>query len=270
MSTVHDREHDSGAPLAGRSVVVTRASAQAGSLSAPLERLGAEVVAVPVIEIVDPPQPERFEAAMRDLASYDWLIVTSANGADRTLAAAERAGMTLSGEGAPKIAVVGEATARRLEAAGVEPALVPESYRQEGVAAAFAALSEEPGGRVLFARALEGRDLLADELRALGYEVDLVAAYATVPATAESATLERLARGVDVVTFTSPSTVHNFFAFLEANGADAADLMSRAEAASIGPVTTRALLARGIEPGIEPVTSTVPALVDAIVAFYSA
>jgi len=258
----------SGAPLSGRSVVVTRARAQAAALVEPLEALGAEVIAVPVIEIVDPPEPARLDDALRRLGDYDWLVLSSANGVDRVLARLEALGLGVGALSAVRVAVVGAATAARLAETGIAPDLVPDDFRQEGLVDAFAALGEG-GGRVLFARALEGRFLLGEQLAALGYEVDLVPAYRTVPAQADSGVVDRLALGVDVITFTSPSTVKNLIAFLEGNGADPAEVLSLAEAASIGPVTTAALVARGIEPAIEPAESTVPALVAAIAAFYS-
>lgn len=257
-----------GAPLSGRSVVVTRARAQAAALVEPLEALGAEVIAVPVIEIVDPPEPARLDEALRCLGDYEWIVLSSANGVDRVLARLEALGLGVGALNAVRVAVVGAATAARLTDAGVTPDLVPDDFRQEGLVEAFAALGDR-GGRVLFARALEGRFVLGEQLEALGYEVDLVPAYRTVPAQADPEVIDRLALGVDVITFTSPSTVRNFIAFLEANGADPAEVLSLAEAASIGPVTTAALVARGIEPAIEPAESTVPALVAAIAVFYS-
>ncbi len=258
-----------GAPLAGRSVVVTRAREQAAKLAGPLETLGARVIAVPVIEITDPPDAARFDAAVARVGDYDWLVLSSANGVDRFFARLEATGTPRAALSGVRVAVVGDATADRLRLHGVEPDLVPDDFQQEGVVAGFAELGEPAGRRVLFARALEGRAVLSQELAGLGYEVDLVAAYQTVPAAADPAVLDELARGVDVVTFTSPSTVKNFLAFLSANDVDAADFMARTEAASIGPVTTAALLARGIEPGIEPAVSTVPALVAAIRDFYA-
>lgn len=257
-----------GAPLSGRSVVVTRARAQAAALVEPLEALGAEVIAVPVIEIVDPPEPARFDEALRHLADYEWLVLSSANGVARVLARLDALGLGAAALAAVRVAVVGAATATRLAEAGVTPDLVPDDFSQEGLVDAFAALGNSQG-RVLFARALEGRFVLGEQLAALGYDVDLVPAYRTVPAHADPDVVDRLALGVDVITFTSPSTVKNLIAFLEDNGADPAEVLSLAEAASIGPVTTAALVARGIEPAIEPAESTVPALVDAIAAFYS-
>jgi len=254
----------SRAPLAGRSVVVTRSREQAGSLAVALEALGADVVAFPAIEIVEPDHPEAIEAAIRELPSYDWVVLTSANGVERffgRLCATERGIHALDGV---KIAAVGSATAERMQRFGVDPDLVPDDFHAEGLAEAFRAMGAGPGWRVLMPRAQEGREVLQDTLRSLGAEIDVVPVYRTVPARADAAVVDRLRAGVDAVTFTSPSTVRNFFAFLEAAGVDADALMSGARAATIGPVTTEALLAKGFSADVEASPSTVEALAEGL------
>lgn len=235
-----------------------------------LEALGADVIAVPVIEIVDPPDLAAVDDAIARLGDYDWLILTSANGVDRFFARLEPAGSPAEKLGDVRIAVVGKATAARLATHGLEPDLVPADFRAEGLVEGFRERGVRAGTRVLYARALNAREVLPEALREMGAHVDVVPVYRTVAAQADPGVIGRLAAGVDVVTFTSPSTVKHFRAFLTANGVDADAFMSSTVAASIGPVTTTALEHAGITAAIEPDESTVPELVAAIAAHFSA
>lgn len=256
----------SEAPLAGRSVVVTRAREQAASLVGALSALGAEVVAFPAIAIVEPPDAEleALHDAIRRLPEYDWVVFSSANGVRRFFAHLVNVDRTSEALSHVKIAVVGSATAEKMRALGVEPDLVPADFRAEGLVDAFRAQGAGPGWRVLAVRALEGREVLERELRELGVRVDAAVAYRTVPAEPDPAVVERLREGVDAVTFTSPSTVTYFLAFLAAAGIDPDAFMRGTLAASIGPVTTDALRARGYEAGAEARPSTAHALAAAI------
>lgn len=255
----------SGAPLAGRSVVVTRTDEQSRALAAPLEALGAEVVACPVIAIVDPADLAPMSRAIDGLATYDWVVFTSANTVDRFLGRLLINDPTAEALTHVQIAAVGSATARRLGRFGVEPDLVPEDFRAEGLVDEFVAMGAGPGWRILLPRALEAREILPETLRDLGAEVDVVAVYQTVPAEPDPATVERLrAGGFDAVTFTSPSTVRNFVALLSAAGLEVPDVMGGVVKASIGPVTTDALAAAGFSADVEAQPSTVERLVDVL------
>ncbi len=259
---------DSGAPLAGRSVVVTRAREQAAGLIGELEALGADVIACPVIEIIDPPDFAAVDAAIERLETYDWTVITSVNGVERFFA-------RLAVHGDPpvllahtRVAAVGTATADALRLRGVEPALVPSDFRAEGLVAALLDRGATHGTRVLLPRALEGRDVLPRELGDAGVQVEVAPVYQTVPAPADPAILDRLRSGVDAVTFTSPSTVRHFLAFLDAAGSDGAALLGRSAVASIGPVTTAALAARDVRVDVEPRTYTATALVSALAEYF--
>jgi len=165
---------------------------------------------------------------------------------------------------------VGSATAARLEAAGVRVDLVPREFRGEGLADAFREAEVCHGCRVLIPRALEAREILPATLRELGCEVDVVPVYRTVPAEPDHAVLDRIRTGtVDAVTFTSGSTVRNFVTLLDKVGLDAGKQMEQLVVASIGPVTTEALRKRGFEPDVEASESTMPALAEALGAYYS-
>ncbi len=226
-------------PLHGRRVVVTRARAQASGLASRLELLGAEVVQAPTIRI----EPLAFEAP--DLAAYDMLVVTSANGAELLLPGDVRAlhGVT--------VAAIGPATAAALAARGVVPDLVPAEAVSEAL---LAALGDVAGRRVLVATAAGARAVLSDGLRAGGAEVDVLHLYRTVPEPVDAGVV----RGADLVTFTSSSTVSGLAAALGDGG------LAGLRALSIGPVTSATLREHGVEPVGEADPHSVDGLVTAV------
>lgn len=256
---------DFGAPLAGRSVIVTRARSQAAGLAEPLEALGATVITCPVIETVDPDDWGPADAAIDDLEGYDWIVFTSTNGVDRFLDRLRSRRGSLLALGGARVAAVGAATERQLREAGVEPELVPDEFHADSLADAFIEMGAGQGWRVLVPRALKGRDVLPEALRARGAEVDLVPVYRTVAVAPDAEVLDMLRIGrIDAVSFTSPSTARHFSAAIEGAGMDPRVALSHVAVASIGPVTTEALRRLGVEPDIEPDESTMRALADAI------
>lgn len=262
--------YDSGAPLAGRSVLVTRTREQAHALVEPLEALGAEVLAMPVLETVDPEGWDLLDAAIVNLPSYDWVVFTSTNGIDRFLRRFKAAGGTREAILGAKFAAVGSATAEKLRRHGLPPALVPDDFRAEGLVAEFRALGVENCRRVLIPRALEAREILPEALREMGCEVDVVPVYRTAAADPDPAVIERLlARSVDVVTFTSGAIAAAFIAAVSSAGLSAEDATRGVLIASIGPVTSDALRALGYAVDIEAAESTMGSLVDAIAVFYA-
>jgi uroporphyrinogen III methyltransferase/synthase len=228
-------------PLFGRRVVVTRARAQASGLAARLAELGAEVLEAPAITL------EELPFRPPDLAGYDIVCLTSANGVERLLAGDVRAlaGVT--------VAAVGSATAAALRRRGIEPDVLPEQAVQESL---LDALGEVAGMRVLIATAEGARDVLAAGLRERGAGVDEIALYRTVrePVDAE------LVLSADLITFTSSSTVTNVLDALD--GRD----LSGLQAVSIGPVTSGTLRERGVEPLAEADPHDVDGLVAAVLA----
>lgn len=252
-------------------MLVTRARHQSAALAEPLEALGARVIAAPVIQTVDPEDWAPADAAIAVLEQYDWIVFTSTNAVDRFTRRMSANGRELHELRQASVAAVGLATAEHLAALGITPALVPEDYRAEGLVAAFGAQGVPAGSRVLLPRAAAGRDILPDALREAGATVDIVPVYRTIAAEPDPAAVEPLrADAVDVVTFTSPSTARHFIAWIEAAGLDVGHVMGRVAAASIGPVTTRALLERGYSVPIEAASSTSSGLVDAIAAYCAA
>ena len=262
----------SGAPLAGRSVVVTRARAQAAQFTEALEALGAEVIVMPVIETIDPEDWAPADAAIAELSTYDWVVVASANAVHRFAARLGTLGIEVRSalEGVA-IAAVGTKTAEHVVAVfGYAPDLVPDDFSADGLLAAFTAEGAGEGWRVLIPRAATGREVLREGLSELGVHVDVVATYRTVPAEVAPEVLARLREGVDAVTFTSPSTAKYFLECIERAGIDPVEFMRSTTVGSIGPVTTEALGKRGFDVDTEASPYTVAALADALGERFSA
>jgi uroporphyrinogen-III synthase len=241
-------------PLLGLTVVVTRAVEQAAALSRPLRRLGARVLDLPTIRI-DPPADggAGLRAALGDVSAYDWLVVTSVNGARAVLGEVPDA-RRLAGV---RLAAIGPATAGVLSGAHLPADLIPPRYVAESLLEVF----PSGPGRVLLARAAVARDTLPRGLEALGWQVDVVEAYRTRPATPPEDVVAALARA-DVACFTAPST---FERFCEVVGADRLP----PHLACIGPVTADALRRAGREPAVEAAVHTMAGLVDALVDWAS-
>jgi uroporphyrinogen-III synthase len=240
-------------PLHGRSVVVTRAAEQASRLVATLAHLGATVVEVPTIAIVDAPDGGAALAdAVAQIDRYDWVVLTSTNGVQRFLAAV--------GGAAPagvRVAVVGPGTADAVRAAGVEPDLLPDRFVAEALLEVF-----PPGpGRVLLPQASVARPVLADGLRAAGWDVDAVVAYRTVAARPGPAVLERAAVA-DAVTFTSGSTVTGYLAAAGPDGVPPVVVC-------IGPVTAAAAEKAGLPVTAVAAEHTIDGLAAAVVGVLS-
>jgi uroporphyrinogen III methyltransferase/synthase len=249
---------------------VTRTLAQAHTLAEPLEKLGAEVLAFPVLETVDPHEFAPLDAAIANLATYDWVVLTSTNGVDRFLKRFRAVKGSRDAILGAKFAAVGSATAEKLAKHGLPPALVPDDFRAEGLVEAFRGLGAGAGCRVLIPRAEDAREVLPDELRAMGCEVDVVCAYRTQLAEADPEVLERLRAGtVDVVTFTSGAIARGFVSAIEGSGLDVTTTLAGLEVASIGPVTSDAIREIGLVVDIEASQSTMGSLVDAVAERYA-
>lgn len=252
--TDHDR------PLLNRRVLVTRPAAQSQAFIAALERLGARVIPFPTIEIAPPPSWEQLDAALRRLDSYDWVIFTSVNGVrfvgERLLAAGQSSEILAR----RRVAAIGPATARAIEAFGVEVDIIPDEYVAEAVVEALGAVG---GKRILLPRAAEAREVLTMTLRERGAAVDEIAAYHTLPGRPSPVNLAALAAGVDIATFTSSSTVRNFFALL--GEARARGVLRGALVACIGPITARTAADLGTPAQVVAEVYTTEGLIDAIV-----
>ena len=252
-------------PLFGRRVVVTRARAQAGELSAELEKLGAEVYEFPTIEIVPPEDFGPLDSAIRDLDSFDWLVYTSVNGVEAFVDRLRHHGLDLRAvpRGA-KVAAIGPATAERLEEVGLRVDVVPKEYRAEALIEALDSGSLA-GKRMLIPRARVAREILPEKLREAGAEVVVPPAYESVPSSGgrEELSLRLRSGEIDCVTFTASSTVENFVgAFGEE---EAVRLLSGTKVACIGPITAETARKRGFRVDAEADEYTIPGLVEAVV-----
>ncbi len=254
-------------PLWGKSVVVTRSRDQASRLVEALAAAGARCLEVPTLEIAPPADLADMDAALQHLSRYDWVIFTSANGVKAFLDRLFEKGLDARSFGRAQIAVIGPATAQALRDYGLVPDVVPDTFQAEGLLAAL-----EPklwgGTRILLARAEQARDVLPEGLTRLGAKLDVVPVYRAMPPAAvpfeAAAALE--AGQVDILTFTSSATVHNFAGLV---GKDRfKELAANATVASIGPITTATLQEYGITPQIEPAAFTIPALAATIIDYF--
>lgn len=255
-------------PLFGKRIVVTRARDQASGLLKALSDLGADCLECPTIQVTAPDDPGPLDRAIADLKRFDWIVFTSVNGVSRFFERLFGSGRDVRALGHLRTAAIGPATAERLKSFGLASDLVPETYRAEAVAAAFRR-QEIAGRSILLPRAQEARLVLPEELAAMGAAVREVAAYKTEPAAGGCAALiGRLEeRTVDLITFTSSSTVQNFKALLPE--ARFRELTEGVAAACIGPITAATARQLGFDVRIEAPTYTIPGLIDAVLGHYS-
>lgn len=247
-------------PLFGRRVLVTRAAHQAGKLSDGLRALGAEPVEVPVLEIQPPASYEFLDIALRQLAKYDWLILTSTNAVHALVERIAALGIVASPPGA-KVAAIGSATAQAAKDAGFTVDLTPESFVAESL---VSKLKGQIGGRrVLLARAAVARDVIPDALREVGAIVDVVDAYQNVvPAGAPRQLRQAIAQGLDAATFTSSSSVSHLAEVARAAGIPFP--LTGVPAVSIGPITSQTLRELGWLPATEADPHDIPGLIEAV------
>ncbi|MPZ21099.1 MAG: uroporphyrinogen-III C-methyltransferase [Luteitalea sp.] len=255
-------------PLFGRRIVVTRAREQAEELVERLEELGAQAIEAPTIRIEATADGAQLEQACAEASRYDWIVFTSVNGVEHFMRRFLGAGRDIRELKGPKLCAVGPSTAERLAHYYLRVDVVPSEDRSAAIVHAIGGGGALTGQRVLLPRADIARETLPDELRQAGATVVEVTTYRTVrepPSRYGDPDIYKmlLENQIDVVTFTSASSVRHFVANV---GEDqAADLLSRTAVASIGPVTAEAAQQLEIKTTIMPATYTIPALVDAIV-----
>ncbi len=248
-------------PLTGRTVVVTRARAQASDLSERLRALGAAVVELPVIRIARLPETPPLAAALASIGDYRLIVLTSVNGVEAlfaALAARGRDARALSPDAT--VVAIGPATAARLAAFGVRADVVPERFVAEGILEALAdrPLQDVPA---LVARARGARHALIAGLEARGARVDEVELYEAVPEPVDADT-RAAALGADYLTFTASSTVRSFMGLL--GPAERAALAPGPRVVSIGPITSATAREEGLTVHAEASEHTIPGLVDAL------
>lgn len=252
-------------PLAGKVVLITRAREQASAFAQLLEAAGARVLLVPTIAIEPPDSWGPLDAALRD--DFSWVVFTSVNGVAMVRRRVEATGHGRALLERAHLAAIGPATAAALADWGLRAEAVPEEYVAEALVDRLRPMMTA-GQRILLPRAAETRDVLVRELAALGADVTEVAAYRTRFATEHALALrEALAGGrVDVVTFTSSSTVRSFCGLFGA--AELPRLLGGVTVACIGPITRATAEGRGLATQIVPEEYTIPSLARAIVAHF--
>ena len=240
--------------LHGKRIVVTRPAAQAASLCAALRARGAEPMRCPTIRLAPAAHPGRLRTEARRVEEYDWVVFTSANGVAYTL---EARGDRAWPHGV-NVAAIGPVTAEALRLRGVVPALVPQDYVAESLAAELGALH---GKGVLLPRAARARPVLAELLRAQGARVSAVDAYETFTEPLSHNARTAVQSGVDAITFTSSSTVEGFLS-------SKVKLAAGTVVACIGPVTARTARVHGLRVHVTARTFTTEGLVMALEQHY--
>jgi len=257
-------------PLFGRRIVVTRTREQASDLVAKLEEYGAECLEYSTIHIEPVDDYQVLDQAIAEIGDYSWLLFTSINAVVYFFQRLFLLGRDSRHLAATKIAVVGKATADELRKFGVTADLIPEKFTGEGLAEALVR-TEVKGSRILLPRALRASEILPEVLTDAGAVVTIAPAYRNVPPMGRREELrDQLESGtIDLITFTSSSTVSNFLTMLDAGSDEELHrLLDQTTIAAIGPITADTVREHGLRVDIQPERYTIGDMVQAIVAAY--
>ena len=263
-------------PLFGKRVVVTRTREQASELVNLLENCGAECLEFPTISLEPVGSYEILDRALAEIDTYHWLLFTSINAVDYFFKRLFHLGKDVRHLKGPKIAAVGKVTAEALSNRGIKADLLPEEFTGEGLAEILIRKGVK-GLRILIPRALKAREVLPESLSQAGAEVTLAPVYQNVlPKSGTGAQLkEELVQAlkkktIDMVTFTSSSTVKNFATLMDIKTpGEMGKLMAGVAVATIGPVTAKTAENLGLTIDVQPAEYTIPNLVESIVAFFT-
>lgn len=252
-------------PLFGKRVVVTRARAQASALSDQLRSLGADPFEFPTIVIRPPEDWRPLDQAIQNLSKYNWVIFTSVNGVGYFWERLKKAGKDTRSLGRAKIAAIGPATADSLYQKGITADLVPDDFVSEAL---LEHMPSVKGQSILLPRANIARPKLAEGLEEAGARVDEVAAYRTELGGGDKAQLmrEALEKGeIDVITFTSSSTVRNFVEIL----GEKPPLPDSVKIACIGPITAQTARENGFKVHVVAEKYTIDGLIEALIDLFT-
>jgi uroporphyrinogen III methyltransferase / synthase len=253
-------------PLFGRKVMITRALDQVPEFARVLENYGAQVIPFPTIQIVPPRTWEPVDQALKNIARYDWLLFTSVNGVRAFFTRMHLQGIDIRELRGIRIGAIGPKTSARLSGFGLRVDAFPDEYRAEALADAVGIVK---GAHVLLASAEEGRDVLPKTLQARGARVTIAPVYRTIKRRQRSSEMKRrlLAHEIDVVTFTSSSTVDGFMRHF--NAREKRRIFEHTKAAAIGPITAATLQQYGVRSAIRANRFTIEALGNAILKYFA-
>jgi len=241
--------------LFGKKILVTRARSQASKLSSALKNLGAAVIECPTIKITAPTDNfAAIDAAIKNLRDFDWIIFTSANGVEKFFERLKIYG--LDARALNKVAAIGAATAEKLSNFGIIADVVPENFVAESLAASLKDFVADK--KVLLARAEVAREILPETLKNFGAKVTIAPIYKTIPEIPAQIDFNT----IDLITFTSSSTVENFFA------AYGVAPLQKIKSAAIGPITAQTLKDFGVNPAVIAEKFTINGLIEAIKDYY--
>jgi len=250
-------------PLFGRRILVTRAREQASALSDKIAALGGEPVEFPVISIAPLDDYSALDRAIQNISSYHWVIFTSVNGVHAFFDRLELLNRDIRDLHGVKICAIGPQTEKALRSLALRVDYVPGNYQAEDI---ITGLKDKisPGDRILLPRAAVARNLLPESLAALGALVDVVAAYKTVAGSGDAPLIRSMLLNgeIDVITFTSSSTVQNFLSLIGAK--QPAGLTGRALVACIGPITAQTAADAGLRVDVVAKEYTIDGLLQAI------
>ncbi len=253
-------------PLLGKRIVVTRARAQASDLIGQLSELGAECLEYPTIKVEPPEDWSPLDRAIDTISGFDWLVFTSVNGVKYFFERLFTLGKDVRVLAHLNTAAIGPATADKLFQFGLKCDIIPDSYRAESVVKAFGG-RDVSGNKILLPRAEKARPVLQTELTQMGARVDEITAYRTIAIRDNVDQLKKQLEenAIDVITFTSSSTVTNFKSLLPEDDFD--NLIKGVTVASIGPITTDTALNLGFKVHITAESYTIPGLCRAILDY---
>jgi uroporphyrinogen III methyltransferase/synthase len=241
-----------------------------------LENYGAECIEYPTISLEPVESYEILDRALADIETYHWLLFTSINAVDYFFRRLFKMGKDVRYLKGPKVAAVGRVTAEALVKRGIKADLLPEEFTGDGLAETLVETGVT-GQKILIPRALKARETLPEALGSAGAEVTVAPVYQNVLPT--SSTGEQLKeellkalqeKSVDMVTFTSSSTVKNFVTLLDISSPDEMKkLMGGVAVASIGPITAKTAEQFGLHVDVQPEEYTIPGLVNNIVEYFT-
>ncbi len=257
-------------PLFGKRVLVTRSRTQASRMCELLEDSGATPVELPSIAIAPPEDFAPLDDALSRLSSFSWIIFASVNSVDSVFERLDAQGKDARAFGSARVGAIGPATSSALERRGIRPDFTPSRSISSAALDELSAYNWN-GVSVLLPAADIGRDELAEGLSCLGADLQRVTAYRTItPPDAAQRARDAFADGIDIVTFTSSSTVRNLLSLLDEDGGPGKDALSSSLIACIGPVTAGTARELGLRVDIEAEEHTVEGLADALAGHFSA